>query len=160
MSRKAGLNGLDLNGQRLQNVGTPTTAGDALPQGYVASAAELFASVENTKPITAKTLADAQKFVALTDASTVSPDLSKGINFKWTRSAASTLGPMSNLKEGWTGTLKLDGPGAITLDSSYDVGSQTISWSTAAGTFDYLDYQVVNASGGAKSVRVSFRKAS
>lgn len=135
------------------------TALDGKAAKSFAAAADIFAGTDTAKILVAQALVNAQKFVALVDATSVAPNLNTGINFKWTRTAASTLAAMTGLKEGWCGTICLDGPGALTLDSSYDTLGQTLSFSTATGTFDYLDYQVVNAAGGVKSVQVRLRKA-
>lgn len=121
---------------------------------------EIWASTATDKVVSPKVLKDAQEFVSVPHFSTVNIDFNAGINFKWTRTAAATLGTPTNLKEGWSGTIRVDGPGALSFSNVWDFNSTTApTSSTATNTFDYIDYQVVNAAGGAKSIRATFRKA-
>lgn len=113
---------------------------------------------DTTKVYTAATFAAAQVMQTVTNATTAVINFNAGINFKWTRTANSTLGTPTNMKEGWGGFIRLDGTGTLAFSSEWDIDSGTPSATAVPGNFDYLDYLVVNAAGGAKSIRGTFRK--
>jgi hypothetical protein len=134
------------------------TAGSSGATTVASTAAQIWASSDNTTMATPAALAAAQVFQTVTNATTAVVNFNAGINFKWTRTANSTLGTPLNFKEGWAGTIRLDGTGTLAFTSEWDITNGTPTATAVAGNYDYLDYQIVNAAGGAKSIRGDFRK--
>lgn len=127
-----------------------------------AAGADLRALTDDAKFLTAKAVADANGFVALTDAATIAVDMSTIANAKVTLAGNRTLGAPTNAKEGQSGVIQItqDGTGSRTLAyaSAWDFGSAGApTLSTAAGKIDTISYVVINATG--PMVRAYFGKA-
>lgn len=111
------------------------------------------ATIANTAQtaISVGTVWDSALLVTLTDAATVTVDLSTGINFKLTLGGNRTIGAPTNTKEGQSGILliKQDNTGSRTLawNSVYKFGSGTIpTLTTTANATDKFSYFVESAS--------------
>lgn len=130
------------------------------PQGTNTPAAtpgQIWVGNTDTVSLGPQGLYNAQKFQAMGSGTA---DFSTGINFRRTRTAAETLAEPVGMKEGQAGTIRLDGPGALTFSTSWDFGAAGAPTPSAAtGTYDYLDYQVVVPTGGARSIRAFYSKA-
>ena len=86
-------------------------------------------------------------FVTLTDAGTISLDLSTGINFSLTLGGNRTLANPTNTKAGQSGVIVVTNPSTYTLsfNSSYKFAGGAAPTITTSGT-TVLSYYVVNAS--------------
>lgn len=119
------------------------TAAVSTAANYLTNAASVF--------LTPNAVWAAAVTVALTDAATVTPDISTGINFTWTIAGNRTLAFPANVKVGQSGSIW------VSQDAT---GSRTISWgsgwktaagvagvlSTAANAVDRIDYVVRTSS--------------
>lgn len=102
----------------------------------------------------------AMAVVTLTDAATISWDMSTGIDFQVTLGGNRTLAAPTNTKVGQKGRLAViqDGTGSrtLTLDSVYKKSSgASHTVSTAASSIDYFDYDVVSST----FIRMTLSKA-
>lgn len=98
--------------------------------------------------------------VTLTDAATITWDMSTGIDFVVTLAGNRTLGNPTNTKVGQRGRIRVvqDGTGSRTLTKSSNhktVGGAALTLSTAAASVDYIDYDVVSST----NIRLSLSKA-
>lgn len=98
--------------------------------------------------------------VTLTDAATITWDMSTGIDFVVTLGGNRTLGNPTNTVVGRRGRIRVvqDGTGSRTLTKSSNhktVGGAALSLSTPAGSVDYIDYDVVSST----NIRLSISKA-
>ena len=123
--------------------GNPTIAAD------FATSAEILANTADQVIGTDEAWA-ACATVALTDAATIAVDMSTFINATVTLGGNRTLGQPSNTKVGQSGFIKItqDGTGSRTLAYHSDwkfAGGTDPTLSTAAGTVDVLNYQVIAA---------------
>lgn len=92
-----------------------------------ASAAEIKAGTNATKPIASDQLSAAAAPQTLTDAAPTAWDMSLGYNAKWTLGASRTLSTPTNPTAGWTYSLGViqDGTGSrlVTWPASFDWGT-------------------------------------
>lgn len=98
--------------------------------------------------------------VTLTDAATITWDMSTGIDFVVTLGGNRTLGNPSNTVVGRRGRIRVvqDGTGSRTLTKSSNcktVGGAALTLSTPAASVDYIDYDVVSST----NIRLSLSKA-
>ena len=138
------------------NDGSTTQWVTASPQPEVpaeATAAEYLAATQTVKIVTPKTAWDAAVPVVLTDAATVTPDFSSGIDFIWSIGATGrTLANPTNQKAGQKGVFYLTQGGGgnnlvTTWGSAYKFpGGIKPTLSTASGAVDAVSY-AVRASG-------------
>lgn len=126
-----------------------------------AAAAEVRALTNDTKALTAKSLADAAAFVTLTDAATVNTDCSLGENFVVTLGGNRLMANPTNMKDGVVYSWKLveDATGGRmpSWDTIWDwgeIGPPTLS--TAAGKADRVFGQF---DATANKLIAQFRKA-
>lgn len=123
----------------------------------VATSAQIWLGDSYDPTVAPRSLYEAQAFQTMTSNQ---PNFAAGINFMRTRSGAETLAEPTGMRSGQSGTIRLDGPGALTFSTAWDFGtSGAPTPSTATGTYDYLDYQVVLPAGGARSIRAFYSKA-
>lgn len=123
--------------------GAITSGGTAVP--VVATAAQYQANTSGNLALLPSIVWTAAGYTALTDAATISVDMSTGINFSVTIAGNRTLGNPSNAKVGQSGVIKVTASGATrTIDRSANYKSSTISWpiSIASGQTAYLSYFV------------------
>ena len=126
-----------------------------LPAAPVAAtAAEYLSNSAPTKMLSPGAVWTAAGPVTLTDAATVTPDLSTGIDFVWTLGAAGrTLANPANIKPGQKGVIYLqqDGTGSRTITTwgtNYKFpGGIKPTLSTAANAFDAVSYSVLSSVG-------------
>lgn len=110
-----------------------------------ASAAELRTGTETGKALTPGGAMEAADPVTLTDASTITFNMSAGINFKVTLGGNRTMGSPSGVVAGKSGVIRIaqDGAGNRTLDWSSNwkwVGGTKPTLSTAANAVDGVSY--------------------
>jgi hypothetical protein len=140
----------------------------AAPPGAVDT--DIWAATSTSVFVTPGALKDSQawKNYDATGAVTATLDLNNGLYFKVGSAASSydtitgniTLANPLNLKAGWAGSIRLkqDATGSRTISYGTNwkpLGGSAIALSTAAGTVDYIDWQV--AADGA-SILYSVRK--
>lgn len=115
----------------------------------LAAAADIWVGTNNTKPLTAKALADALAPVTITYGSTITPDLTTFINGQITATGNFTLAnPSAGMKPGYSGyiLIKQDGTGSRLLSAVgswwkfNNNGARTLS--TGANAEDKLSYSV------------------
>lgn len=126
-----------------------TTDGSALSWLALATASEVLDAA--SKIITASALFSAAASVALTDATTISPDGDLGWNFHVILGGNRTLGAMANAKPGQSGRIRFvqDSTGSRTLafNSVWKfAGGTDPTLSTTANAVDVLTYYVHDAS--------------
>jgi hypothetical protein len=112
------------------------------------------------KALTTDKVWSAMAVVTLTDAATITWDMSTGIDFQVTLAGNRTLGNPTNTQVGKRGRIKViqDGTGSRTLTKSSNhktVGGVALTLTTTAAAIDYLDYDCVSAT----EIRLSLSKA-
>lgn len=126
----------------------------------LATAAEYRSNVAGNLSLTPAEVWTAMAEVTLTDAATVAVDMATGFDFVVTLAGNRTLGNPTNTKNGQRGRIRIiqDGTGSRTLayGSNWEFAGGTAPvLSTAAGSVDILDYDVVNSA----NIRGSLSKA-
>lgn len=116
-----------------------------------ATAADVWAGTDNSKPITSATLAAAQVFQALTDAATIAFDVAaNGINAQVTLGASRVQGLPSNVRSGWEYAIKYKqpaagGPFTVTFPGNFDFGpAGNPTLSTGANKEDVVYFHVLD----------------
>jgi hypothetical protein len=150
----------NITGGGLATGGGPASA-DQVISVPAATGADVLTGTSLTTAVPPKAIKDAAAFFALTDAPTVTWNTNSGINAKVTIGANRTIGAPTNLKDGWTYTLKITqgGVGAFTVtwNAIWDWGADGLPvLSTAAGKSDYAT-GIYDAEAG--KLIASFRKA-
>lgn len=118
--------------------------------GSGASSSTIRTGTNTTNPIAVGDVYSAYAEVTLTDAATIAVDMSTFLNARVTLGGNRTLGNPTNAKVGQSGYIAVvqDGTGSRTLSFSSnwkrEGGAPTLS--TAAGTVDYIFYQVITTS--------------
>lgn len=119
------------------------------PTTWIATAAQIWASVASLVAISPAGAQEAREAVALTDGATITPDLNAGANFTVTLGGNRTLANPSNLKKGKSGiiTVKQDATGSRTLayGSGWKFPGGTPAVSTGANAADTIAYYVEDA---------------
>jgi hypothetical protein len=132
--------------------GGGTLAADRTIDVAAAGAADMRAGTSAAKAVTPLGIYDALAPVALTDATTITPDFATGIDFTVTLAGNRTLANPTNAKVGERGTIsiKQDATGSRTLAYGTawkrENGAPTLT--TTANATDYLVYEVKTVSGG------------
>lgn len=103
----------------------------------------------NTQIVTPKTVDDANLWIALTDGTTITPDLATGRNFTVTLGGSRTLALPTNLRPGTGGTIEVtqDATGNRSLSVTntawvFPGKPSSVPLSTAAGAIDLISYIV------------------
>jgi hypothetical protein len=153
-------------------LGTVTGAGLASGGGNVATNqtitvtaatnADILAGTSTSVAVTPNAIKVAAGFQTLTDAATVAWDTNQGFNAAVTLGGNRTIANPTNLKDGWTYTLKLvqdvTGNRSITTwGSKWDWGSDGVPVLSAAG--GKIDYVSALYDGVADKLVATFRKA-
>lgn len=151
-------NAESLTGTDTAKVITPDDLSYVLTQ-KTASVANYRANTSG-KILTTDAVWGAMAEVTLTDAATISWDMSTGFDFTVTLGGNRTLGAATNTKVGQRGRIRVvqDGTGSrtLTLNSVYKTaGGSGITLSTTASTTDFIDYDVVSST----YIRLSLSKA-
>lgn len=114
-----------------------------------AAASDIWTGTATTKPIAPDQFWAAAATIALTDAATVTPDGSTGINFKWTMAGSRTLANPTNMKTGQSGliiiTQDATGSRVITYGSNWKFPGGAAAGgvlSTAPNAVDVISYYV------------------
>ena len=122
----------------------------ALASPGLGVAADVLLGTSAVAALTPDSLYDAFAEVTLTDAATITVNMATFLNARVTLGGNRTLGNPSNPKVGQSGYIAVvqDGTGSRTLafasNWKRDGGAPTLS--TAAGTVDYIFYQVITSS--------------
>ena len=131
---------------------TSRAAASAIP--VTATAAEYISNSAPTKMLTPNAVWNAAVPITLTDAATVTPDFSLGLDFQWTIAAVGrSLANPTNIKQGQKGILVIiqDGTGSRTITSwgSYWLfpGGTKPTLSTAPNSRDVISFWFVNGVG-------------
>jgi hypothetical protein len=115
----------------------------------LATAAEYRSDTAGNLALTPEQAWDAMTVVGLTDAATISWDMSSGIDFSVTIVGNRTLGNPSNTTVGKRGRIAVTASGATrTLNKSSNIKSKDITWpiSIASGETAYVYYDCVSSS--------------
>lgn len=131
-----------------------------------ATGTELATGTSDAKFLTAKAARDANTPLAITYASTITPDLNQRRRFTVTAGGAMTVGLPANIagKVGEVFTLDITqdatGSRAITFHTAYDfMSAGTPVASTSAGKRDSVTCRILATDGSARSIEASYRKA-
>lgn len=124
---------------------TISLAGPQGPLATAATAANYWASTNNTEFLSAKTVADAQAPVALSVTGTVTLDMSTGLNWELTLTGNITLADPTNKANGKSGVIWFvqDATGSRTLTTNAAikrVGGRALTLSTPAASVDRCSY--------------------
>jgi hypothetical protein len=126
--------------------------------GAIATIAQYRANTTG-KLLTTDSTWPAMAVVTLTDAATITWDMSTGIDFQVTLGGNRTLGNPSNTTVGKRGRIKViqDGTGSRTLTKSSNcktAGGLAISLTATAAAIDYIDYDCISST----EIRLSVSK--
>jgi hypothetical protein len=145
--------------------GSGSTSSDVTIAVPAASNADVLAATSAAKAVTPKSIADAAGFQTLTDAATVAWDTNNGFNAKVTLTAGvgstRVIGNPSNLKDGWSYTLRITQPSsgsalAVTWAGKWDWGTDGAPSLSAINKSDYI---FAFYDGTADKLIAQFRKA-
>lgn len=119
------------------------------PTAFNATAAQTRAGTATNRALSPGDTYSALAEVTLTDATTIAVDMATFINARVTLGGNRTLGNPTNPKVGQTGYIAVvqDGTGSRTLamGSNWKRSGGAIALSTAAGTVDFIVYQVITS---------------